>query len=171
MFQHLLVRRRLLQVSCGLVILGSGALSEAAVSVTTDHQPVSFGVMELGEEKTLARYGTYQNQVTCSSSNGQPWYVKISALSPFSSLSVPGETIPLERFGWQITWTNGKGVLMSPHQFTPFSLLPQLAYISNADEARGEAVSFQFSYALQMPQAQVSGMYQTTIRITVTELQ
>lgn len=162
-FQHLLLRG-----SCCLMALQG--ISEAALSLTTDHRPISFGVMELEEQKTLAQSGTYHNQITCTSTNGQPWYLKISVLTPFASVSSPGEMIPLEQLTWRVVWTNGKGIVAAPHEFTPFSSAPQLVYMSHPDEASGQPVSLQLTYALQVPEVQVSGIYQTTIRLTFTEL-
>ena len=154
---------------CGLfvMLLAGTPAGEAALTITTDHQTIAFGVMQLGEEKRLAQLGSYQNQITCSSTNGQSWSLKMHLLQPLSS---GAETIPLDQFTWQATSPNGHGVLASPNQFTPFSLAPQTVYISGADEASGDAVTVQFTYSLRVPDEQVSGIYQTIIRFTLTEL-
>lgn len=150
-----------------LLLLAGTQAGEAALTITTDHRTIAFGVMQLSEEKRLAQLGGYQNQITCSSTNGQSWSLKMHLLQPLSS---GAETIPLEQFTWQVTSPNGHGVLAAPNHFTPFSLTPQLVYISGANEASGEAIVFQFTYSLRIPDAQVSGVYQTIIRFTLTEL-
>ena len=123
--------------------------------------------MRLGEEKILAQSGTFHNEVTCSSTNGQAWYLKIDVLQPLTS---GAETIPLEQFQWWLTSTTGHGTEAHPNAFTPFSLMPDTVYLSSTDEAAGNAVTFQFRYRLAIPERQVSGAYSTTIRFTLTEL-
>ena len=150
-----------------ITLLAGTPAGEAALTITTDHRTIAFGVMQLGEEKRLAQLGSYQNQITCSSTNGQSWYLKMHLLQPLSS---GAETIPLEQFTWRVTSPNGKGTLAAPNQFAPFSLTPQLVYISGANEASGDAIVLQFTYSLRIPDAQVSGIYQTLIRFTLTEL-
>ena len=141
--------------------------AEAGMTLSTDHRPVSFGLMRLEEEKTLAELGAYHHQITCSSTNGLSWYLKIQVLSPLSS---GAETIPLEQFQWEVTSTSGRGTLTRPHQFTAFSLVPDLVSFSAPDEASGQTVTFQLRYLLKIPARQVSGIYQTTIRLTLTEV-
>lgn len=75
-----------------------------AIEITTDHRALFFGPMQLGEEKELAEFGSYHNQITCSSNNKNTWYLKISLLGPLSS---GAETIPPEYFKWQLTYTSG----------------------------------------------------------------
>ncbi len=143
------------------------APAHAAIEISTDHRQVSFGLMELGEEKILAHQGAYHNDITCSSTNGQSWYVKISVLQPLTS---GAETIPLEQFHWQARTSNGQGTLARQEEFTPFSLVPSLVYLSGPNEVTGQRVTLQFRYRLQIPERQVSGIYSTTIRFTLTEL-
>lgn len=138
----------------------------AALEFSTDHRPVAFGMMRLGEEKILEQSGTYQNQITCSSTDGQAWYLKVNVLGP---LSAGAETIPLEQFGWWLTSTTGRGTEAHPNMFTPFSLVPDTIYLSTADEASGTPVTFQVRYRLTIPERQISGVYSTTIRFTLTE--
>ncbi len=139
----------------------------AALKFSTDGRPVAFGMMRLGEEKILQQSGTYHNQITCSSTDGQPWYLKVNVLQP---LTTGAETIPLEQFGWWLTSTTGRGTAAHPNMFTPFSLVPDTVYLSSTNEASGTAVTFQFRYQLKIPERQVSGVYSTTIRFTLTEL-
>lgn len=141
--------------------------ASAAIEISTDHRPVFFGIMQLDEEKALAQLGAYHNQITCSSTNGNAWYLKISLLQP---LTLGVETIPLEYLKWQLVWTNGKGAVVNPYQFKEFRLFPDLVYISGPDEATGNSINFQFKYYLKVPPNQVSGVYSTTIRFTLTEI-
>ncbi len=139
----------------------------AALTLTTDHRSVSFGLMQLDEEKTLAQQGSFHNQITCASTGGRLWYLKIHVLQP---LTAGAETIPLEAFKWAVTTPNGKGNVARSNQLTPFSLVPDLVYISGANETTGTAVTFQFRYSLKIPSAQLTGVYNTTIRFTFTEI-
>lgn len=139
----------------------------ASISISTDHRALFFGPMQLGEEKELTGLGTYHNEIACSSTNNNTWYLKISLLTP---LRAGTENIPLENFKWQLAYTTGTGTVVNPYQFKAFSLIPDLAYISGADEATGTAIKFQFKYYLKIPDIQTSGVYNTTIRFTLTEI-
>jgi hypothetical protein len=139
----------------------------AALEISTDHRSLFFGLMKLGEEKGLAQLGVYHNQITCSSTNGNTWYLKINLLQP---LSFAGETIPLENFQWQLVWTNGNGTQVGNYQYKPFSLFPDLVYTSGPGEASGQGINFQFKYSLKIPEVQLSGVYNTAIRFTLTEV-
>ena len=141
--------------------------AEAALEFSTDQRPVAFGLMRLGEEKILAQSGAYQTQVTCSSTDGQPWYLKVNVLQP---LTAGADAIPLEQFQWWLTSTTGHGTVAHPDLFIPFSLTPDTVYLSSADEAAGTSVTFQLRYRLTIPERQLSGVYSTTIRFTLTEL-
>lgn len=139
----------------------------SAIEITTDHRALFFGLMQLGQEKELAEFGTYHNQITCSSTNQNAWYLKINLLSPLSS---GAQIIPLEYFQWQLTYTDGVGTVANPHQYKEFSLTPDLVYISGPDEATGTSINFQFRYYLKIPEVQTSGTYNTTIRFTLMEV-
>lgn len=151
-----------------ILIFGLNSAAHGAIEISIDHRALFFGVMQLGEEKELADSGTYHNQISCSSTNGKPWYLKIGLLQPLTSGS---ESIPVENFKWQLVWTDGLGMRVSdPHQFKEFSVFADLVYTSAADEASGNPVNFQFKYYLKIPQAQISGVYNTIIRFTLTEI-
>ena len=160
------LRRRL--IGCALMtLLSLPRFAFAALDLSTDNRSLSFGLMQLSEQQTLAQYGTYHNEVTCSSTNGITWYVKINLLQPLSS---GGESIPIERFQWELVSTSGTGTIAHTGQFTPFSLTPDLVYLSGANEASGEPVRLRFRYSLNIPDAQVHGVYSTTVRFTLTEI-
>src|SRR3989338_2290328 len=139
----------------------------AALELSTDHRPLFFGLMQPGEEKALAQSGSFHTEVTCASTGGVTWYLKISLLQPLTS---GAESIPFENVGWQVTRTDGNGTVVTPNQFQSFSATPNLVYISGPGEADGRPVRIQFRYLLKLPEAQVSGAYQANIRFTLTEV-
>ena len=139
----------------------------AALGLSTDHRALAFGLMQPGEEKVLAQSGTHHNEITCSSTSGNAWYLKISLVAPLAS---GGEEIPLERFQWQVSRVDGAGTVVNQSQFRPFSLFPDLVYLSAPGEAAGAAVRLQFRYSLKVPEAQAAGSYHTTVRFTLTEV-
>lgn len=149
-----------------ILILSFASAAYAAIEISTDHRALFFDVMQLGEEKELAQLGSYHNQIACSSTNGNTWYLKINLLQPFAQGQ---ESIPLDSFKWQLAWTDGAGTIPNPYQFKPFSLTPDLAYISGANESSGNTINLQFKYYLKIPEVQVSGVYNTAIRFTLTE--
>lgn len=139
----------------------------AAVTLSSDQRPLFFGLMQAGESKELAQSGAYHNQITCTSANGRIWYLKVHLLEP---LTAGGQMIPSDHLQWQVADTNGHGGLQHTHQFTPFQITPDLVYISGANEASGAPIQLQFKYRLQIPETQLSGVYHTTIRFTLTEV-
>ena len=153
-------------LACWAMLQGTGP-AWAALELSTDQRPLTFGVMQLDESKELAQLGAYHNEITCTSTNGHSWYLKISALQPLTS---GPDTIPLDNFQWQLAWTSGLGTAPAPYQMTPFSLSPSLVYVSGPNEAQGEAIRVQLKYLLAIPEAQASGAYQTTIQFTLTEI-
>lgn len=150
-----------------IIVGGFLSCAYAGIDISTDNRSLFFGLMHLGEEKELTQSGAYHNQITCKSTNGRSWYLKISLLQP---LSCGVETIPLDYFKWQLVWTNGKGMTISPYQLKPFNLIPDSVYISGADETSGSPIDFQFKYYLKIPEMQISGVYNATIRFTLTEI-
>ena len=139
----------------------------AALEFSTDHRSLSFGLMQPGEEKILAQSGSFHTEVTCTSTNGVTWYLKVSLLQP---LAAGGELIPPEDFGWQVTRADGTGTVVDSSQFRSFSMMPDLVYISGPGEADGRPVRIQFRYQLKLPEAQISGAYHANIRFTLTEV-
>ena len=150
-----------------IILLGLQQLAPAALEVSTDKKAISFGLMYLGDDKELAQYGGYHNEITCSSTNGNTWYLKISLLKPLSSVQ---DSIPLEYFKWQLAASDGKSTPITQYQYREFSLFPELVYISSPEENSGTPVHLQFKYRLEIPEAQTAGSYQTVIRFTITEV-
>ncbi len=139
----------------------------AVLEISTDKKPVSFGLMDLGEEKELGRYGGYHHEITARSTNDNTWHLKINIFRPLTS----GEhIIPLENFKWRLVSTDGRGALIYPYQYKEFSLSPELIYTSMSEENNGTRVKFRFKYLLKIPEMQVRGSYTTVIRFTITEM-
>ena len=164
--RHASLRTRLAVRALLLISSWTAHPAWAALQFSTDQRQLFFGVMQVGERKELAQLGTYHSQITCSSTNGRMWYLKVNVLQP---LSFGGRNIPLENFQWQVSGSNGTGSIAHPHEWRPFSLMPDTVYISSPTEQAGTPVQLQFKYSLQIPDAQVAGVYQTTIRFTLTE--
>ena len=159
------VAARLLAVLLAVALIAAPV--EAALELSTDHRSLSFGLMQSGEEKMLAQSGSYQTEVTCLSTNGATWYLKISLLRPLAS---GGEIISPEQFAWQVTGSDGVGTVVSSTEFRSFSMVPELVYISGAGEANGQPVRLRLRYMLKVPEAQISGLFQAAVRFTLTEV-
>jgi len=154
----------MVQCVLGLLIVPA---AHAALQLSTDGRTVAFGIMQLEEERTLSQAGAFQNRITVSSSNGQPWYLKISLLHP---LAFGAHEIPLEHFRWQMSSSTGVGSIPHRNRFRAFRFMPDLVYISGAGEENGTPVTLEFQYQLEIPDSQVAGVYYTTIRFTLTEV-
>ncbi len=159
------MRKFILTVALVSILAGS---AQAGLTLTTDHRSLFFGPMKLGETKELASSGAYHNQITCSSTSGNQWYLKVNMIQPLMSGT---DQIPPENFRWQVVWTSGKGTLPANRgTYKPFSLFPELVYMSGPQEATGSSVELQFKYSLEIPETQTSGVYNAIIRFTLTEI-
>ena len=150
-----------------LFLLSWQTIVYAVLEISIDKQPLAFGFMQLGEEKELNQYGGYHQEIVCSSTDGNTWYLKINLLKPLSSGQ---DAIPLENFKWQLVYSSGKGRIANLYEYKEFSLFPDLVYISASDENAGESISLQFKYLLEIPEVQTAGSYNTVIRFTLTEV-
>ena len=151
------------------LLLWGGLVSPAAagLELSTDNRSLFFGRLQLGETKELIRAGSFHNEITCSSTGGKIWRLKIHLLHPLASGK---QTIPLEQFQWQVVGTDGEGTIVNQHRYAPFRTAPQLVYISGPGETAGQQVKVQLKYQLVIPENQVSGIYQTIVRFTLTEV-
>lgn len=139
----------------------------AVFSLSVDSQPLSFDVMDPGQTKELISQGNYHNEVTCQSTNGTTWYLKIHVTSPFTSGS---GTIPLENFQWMLSEVqNGTGSSQNIGVYNAFTTSPALVYISGSSDNSGNQVKARFKYQLILPANQTSGVYSTIVRYTLTE--
>ncbi len=117
--------------------------------------PGQVGEMSRGEGVT----------VVSSSTNGNPWFLKVSAKGPLAS----GEnTIPNENFAWTSS-SEGKGESYGSAD-TSFAGEKSTAYVSTAGEANsGENVANRFKFKLKVPEDTKAGVYTTTVMFTMTE--
>lgn len=136
------------------------------LTISTDTSNISFGAMDIGEQKELGGYG-YHNQLTCKSTNGRTWYVKIHVLAPLTSQGI--KTISNSYFRYMLAWTDGTG---SPQNtsYNAFTTIPTLVYVSGPNDNDGNSVNMQFKYDLSIPANQVAGVYNTIVRYTMTEV-
>lgn len=136
--------------------------------MSSDFRAINFGPMRLDEEKELADQGGYHNEITVTSSNANAWYLKVNVIMPLTS---GANTIPLNSFKWQLTYSDGRGtVVNTTTYFKGFSLIPDLTYISGPQDNAGTAIHLRFKYSLKIPEAQAAGVYNTVIRFTLTEI-
>ena len=139
----------------------------ATFSLSVDSQPLSFDVMDPGQGKELVSQGNYHNEVTCQSTNGTTWYLKIHVTRPFSSASA---TVPLENFQWMLSEVqSGTGSPQNIGVYNAFTTSPTLVYISGNSDNSGTQVKARFRYQLTLPANQLSGVYSTIVRYTLTE--
>lgn len=104
-------------------------------------------------------------EVAGASSNGDPWYLKVSAEKPLTSGS---NTIPNENFTWygssegQGQWSGAEEKnLADPNA---------AAYISTAEEAdQVKKIVNKFKFMLHVPEDTKAGEYSTTVMFTMTE--
>jgi len=104
-------------------------------------------------------------EVAGTSSDGNPWYIKVSAEKPLTSGS---NTIPNENFTWygstegQGQWNGAEAKnLVDPNV---------AAYISTAEEAdQVKKIINRFKFMLHVPEDTKAGEYSTTVMFTMTE--
>ena len=104
-------------------------------------------------------------EVAAASSDGNPWYLKVSAEKPLTSGS---NTIPNENLTWygssegQGRWNGAEeNNLADPNT---------AAYISTAEEAdQVKKIVNKFKFMLHVPEDTKAGEYSTTVMFTMTE--
>jgi hypothetical protein len=104
-------------------------------------------------------------EVAGASSDGNPWYLKVSAEKPLTSGS---NTIPNENLTWygssegQGQWNGAEeNNLADPNA---------AAYISTAEEAdQVKKIVNKFKFMLRVPEDTKAGEYSTTVMFTMTE--
>lgn len=140
--------------------------AEAILELSIAGSNPDFGFLNVGEEKELVDNGSYQQEVTCKSTNNRTWNLNIYCLRPLSSQQY---SIAAENFTWAVTWTDGKGNLIREHEYAPFSATLSLVYISQGEENNGTTVKIQFRYRLRIPLNQPMGNYYTLVRFNLVE--
>lgn len=141
--------------------------AHATFEMTIDRPFVDFDFMEIGEFKEVMAQGSYHNEATCISDNGNTWYLKLHLLNPLESQD---NEIPAWNFKWKVVEViNGAGYATNMNSFNNFSTTDLVAYTSASGDNDGTEVKIRFTYGLQIPEAQVTGNYQCVIRYTLTE--
>ncbi len=103
--------------------------------------------------------------VTGTSSGGNPWYLKVSAVKPLTSGS---NSIPNENFTWYGT-SEGTGSWHGTGEKS-FADPDNTAYVSSAEEAdQISKVVNRFKFRLHTPEDTKPGNYTTTVMFTMTE--
>jgi hypothetical protein len=103
--------------------------------------------------------------VSGASSNGNPWYLKVSTVKPLSSGS---DYIPNDNFTWYGS-SEGKGTWYGSNEKSladPYDT----AYISIPEEAElADRITNRFKFRLFVPNDTKPGNYTTTVMFTMTE--
>lgn len=137
-------------------------LVEGNFNLMVDTNSFDFARMTPGQTGEMARTGGIQ--VQSSSTNGDPWYIQVSA-KPLSSGS---DQISNDYFTWAST-TEGKGVYYGAVEKS-FSSGQSVAYVSSDDESGSAAkVVNRFKFKLHVPEDAKPGNYTTIVMFTMTE--
>ena len=152
-------------------ILINARLASAGITMSLDRDLVDFRIMEIGQTAEISDQGIYHNEVACTSTNNQTWYLKVHTVRPFTS----GDglrTIPNENFKWKVVGVvNGKGTVFNNiNQPNSFTDTQGLVYTSDPLDNTGTEVKLQFRYILTIPKNQIAGNYTATVRWTMTEI-
>jgi spore coat protein U-like protein len=132
--------------------------------LSIDQGVIDFGRMRPGDVKwNIPSSGI---TVTARTNNGKPWYLKVSAATPFSFGSY---MIPYSKFVWT-GWTDGAGRWYGTGNnfMTP---TPSLVYASGLGEENNlpNGTNNHFKFKLTVPENQAPGVYTTTVKFTMTE--
>jgi len=104
-------------------------------------------------------------EVAGASSDGNPWYLKVSAEKPLTSGS---NTIPNENLTWYGS-SEGQGQWNGAEE-NNLSDPNAAAYISTAEEAdQVKKIVNKFKFMLRVPEDTKAGEYSTTVMFTMTE--
>ncbi|MDP2912808.1 MAG: hypothetical protein Q8N91_02240 [Candidatus Omnitrophota bacterium] len=141
----------------------------AVITMTLDRDLVDFRTMESGQTVVISDQGVYHNEITCTSTNNQPWYLKANMIRPFTSGM---NTIPNEDFQWMVVDViNGKGIVYNNKNVpNPFTNFKSLIYTSDPEDNTGVEVKIRFRYILKLSKRQIAGNYFGSVRWTMTEL-
>lgn len=152
----------------GFVVLACG-MAHAAITMTLDWDMVDFRTMESGQTRDISDKGVYHNEIICTSTNNQTWYLKTNLIRP---LTAGMSTIPNECFYWMVVDViNGKGIVFNNRNIlVPFTTYKSLVYTSDPADNTGTPVGLRFRYTLKLPRNQVAGNYVGSVRWTMTEL-
>lgn len=140
----------------------------ASLTIDIDRNLLDFRAIDPGDSMEIADQGTYHNEITCTSTNNQTWYLKARLIRP---LTYGTYTIPNENFRWiVVSIGDGKGTLYNNlNVANPFTDMSQTIYTSADTDNTGTAVKIRFRYVVTIPKNQVAGPYDAVIRLTMNE--
>ncbi len=144
--------------------------SFGAISLSLDNSLIDFRAMDTGETMEVSDKGFYHNEITCSSTNDQTWYLKAQLIRPFQ---YGMHTIPAENFEWVVVSIGGGTGVVNGDMNRPnsFSVSPTgLIYTSGAGDNSGNEIRIQLRYKLTVPKNSIAGSYNATIRLIMTEV-
>ncbi len=138
-------------------------IASASFGVETDLSSINFGIMKPNEIK-----GDVPHQgvtVRCTTDQGNAWFLRIRADSPFRNTSNPSSVIPNENFLWYGLNTTGSGALVTGER--DFST-ERIVYQAPQGEG-AEGVDIKLRFKLNIPRNTQSGDYVTTVILTFIE--
>jgi len=145
----------------GILFFTNPAL--ATFSITTDTTNINFGPMDPGN--TTGDIPVQGLSVTCTSDQGNQWFLRVYTETPFEHVDSPNITIFNENFYWYGINTDGAGDLVTDEEDM---LSEKIVYTSTSTEgANGITITVKFK--LEVPQHTQSGEYNSKIIFTLTE--
>jgi hypothetical protein len=150
----------LILISCFFLPIKS---AQAAFDITTDLTHINFGSVNPGE--TIGDIPVQGLNVTCTSDQGNQWFLRIYTETPFRHDENPGMIISDEDFWWYGVDTTGAGTLVTTEEDMTSE---KTIYTSTATEgANGIGITVKFK--LRVPKDIQSGAYSTRMIFTLTE--
>lgn len=139
------------------------SVADATFTVELDLTSVDFAVMKPGEIKgDLPIQGI---TVTCTTNQGNPWFLRTHLENPLTHISNPFATISSENFFWYGYSTTGSGMLVTDEQdFTEEKII----YTASAGEGTS-GVDVKVRFKLRIPENAQAGQYDTRIVLTLIE--
>jgi len=136
-------------------------------SISLDRSDIDFRILKPGQ--TLDNIPESALRVTTRTNTGNPWELKVNALSPLRN---GPDLIPNENFSWH-GWSEGKGKWLGTGN-DKVSLSPTVAYLCDSTEVRNisdaeDGTHNFFQFGLSVPKSAKPGLYRTIVRFTVTE--
>jgi hypothetical protein len=139
--------------------------AEAVFSIDLNFYSIDFGNMNMGDIKDdIPSIGLI---ITCTTDQGNPWYLKIRNDYPLKHISNPASVIPNTNFKWYGVSTSdptNTSLVTTREDFT----YEKTIYSGAAGEgASGTDITIKFE--LTLPPILQSGIYSTNIVFTFTE--
>ena len=135
----------------------------ATFDISIDMTHINFGAVNPGEiTGDIPPQGL---NVTCTSDQGNQWFLRVYTESPLAHIDNPGMDIPDTEFYWYGINTTGQGDLVTEEEdFTSEKII----YTSTAAEG-ADGVTISVKFKLECPGYVQSGEYDTSIIFTLTE--